>query len=465
MQLTRAVMALVGLTFSLFAQIPDFTPPNQLFAAVLRNDVAEVDRLLAEGANPNEGRFIGSPALILALMQKSAPMAKALLEKGADPKGTDGAGSTTLMWAVANETPDVGLVAELLRRGIDPNAANKMGDNALAWAMRRGHTPVMELLKKHGASDQTMVRQSVEKALALLQRSGPEFIKVSGCTSCHHQSLPQMAYGVAREHGFSVDPQFSDKQAKSVIAMFKPYREQMMQNKINLPNPPISVSYSLLGLAAENYPADETTEAMASLLAAQQMPDGKFAVFGARPPMESSTITGTALSIRALQSYGKGHEPRVAKGLEWLRTATPATTEERAMQLLGLVWAKGRPADMRSAAQALFAQQRSDGGWGQLPTLESDAYATGQVLVALHSAGQAATTDATYQRAVSFLSRTQHPDGSWLVRSRAFPFQAYKESGFPHGKHQWISAAGTSWAAMALSLTQPSSAQQLSQLF
>jgi len=41
----------------------------------------------------------------------------------------------------------------------------------------------------------------------------------------------------------------------------------------------------------------------------------------------------------------------------------------------------------------------------------------------------------------------------WLVRSRSFPFQPYKESGFPHGKDQWISAAGTGWAAMALATT------------
>src|SRR4051794_6644969 len=34
--------------------------------------------------------------------------------------------------------------------------------------------------------------------------------------------------------------------------------------------------------------------------------------------------------------------------------------------------------------------------------------------------------------------------------SRAFPVQPYKESGFPHGKNQWISAARTSWAAWAL---------------
>ena len=31
--------------------------------------------------------------------------------------------------------------------------------------------------------------------------------------------------------------------------------------------------------------------------------------------------------------------------------------------------------------------------------------------------------------------------------------QPYFESGFPHGHDQWISQAGTSWAAMALSLT------------
>ena len=45
------------------------------------------------------------------------------------------------------------------------------------------------------------------------------------------------------------------------------------------------------------------------------------------------------------------------------------------------------------------------------------------------------------------------------------PFQPYKESGFPHGKDQWISAAGTSWAVMALSAATPKPAEQLSQAF
>jgi hypothetical protein len=135
------------------------------------------------------------------------------------------------------------------------------------------------------------------------------------------------------------------------------------------------------------------------------------------------------------------------------------------MQLLGMSWSQADVKDLRKAARALLGEQRPDGGWAQLTALESDAYATGQALVALQSSGQLAISDAAYQRGVGFLLRTQMSDGSWLVRTRTFPFQPYKESGFPHGKDQWISAAGTSWAAMALSLTAPKRGHEISGSF
>jgi hypothetical protein len=94
--------------------------------------------------------------------------------------------------------------------------------------------------------------------------------------------------------------------------------------------------------------------------------------------------------------------------------------------------------------------QGSDGGWAQLPTLASDAYATGQVLVALKTAGILSPNQTAYQRGVQFLLRTQAGDGSWYVRSRAIPFQPYFDSGFPYGPDQFISTAATNWAAMAL---------------
>lgn len=59
-------------------------------------------------------------------------------------------------------------------------------------------------------------------------------------------------------------------------------------------------------------------------------------------------------------------------------------------------------------------------------------------------------TAPAYQRAGQFLLKTQFADGSWFVRTRSIPLQPTMDSGFPYGGNQWISAAGTNWATMAL---------------
>ncbi|MBC7928232.1 MAG: ankyrin repeat domain-containing protein [Bryobacteraceae bacterium] len=456
-----------------FAQIPDFTPPNPLIAALMNNDTADVKRILDAGTKANEGVFLGATPLLLALMQGNTEAAQLLLDKGADPKVLDGAGSTTLMWAAGAENANVGMVKVLIGRGVDPGVVNKMGETALQWAMRRGYTPVTELLMQQGSSATNLVRQSVQRSINLLQKSGVEFVKVSGCVSCHHQSLPQMLNQVARERGFAVDQTIADKQRKAVVAMFQPVREQMAQGKPSLPDPSISVTYSLIGIAAEGHVQDEMTAAAAHLVSVQQREDGSFRSFAVRPPMESSEITATALSLRALQLYGMSADQpveRIQKAVNWLCSAQPRTNEDRAMRLLGMAWGKAPAEAMKRAARDLLGKQRQDGGWAQLENLESDAYATGQAMVALQAAHEIAPGSAAFGNAVAYLLRTQMADGSWLVRTRAFPFQPLKESGFPHGRDQWISASGTGWAAMALALSAPVPAsqpekQQLSQVF
>jgi hypothetical protein len=87
--------------------------------------------------------------------------------------------------------------------------------------------------------------------------------------------------------------------------------------------------------------------------------------------------------------------------------------------------------------------------------LPSDAYATGQALVALREARVISAADPAYLRGVRFLLATQLADGSWHVQSRSTPQQIYFESGFPHGADQFISAAATNWAALALLETLP----------
>ncbi len=457
----RILLLAVVTSWALAGQIPDFKPPTPLFGAVMKSDVQAVKKLLDEGADPNEERFFGSPALVVAIINGNQPVVRALLAAGADPKATDRHGSTTLMWAVGSEALALALIDELVKRGVDPNAQNKLGESALTWAIRRGDMAAVERLKAAGASDASMIRRSVEKAVALLQKSGPQFVKVSGCVSCHHQSLPQMAYAAARERGLQVDATISDQQIKAVLAMFKPIREQMEKGTINLPNPGISVSYSLLGLAAEGYAPDDTTSAMALAISRTQLSDGSFSALPARPPLEASAFTSTALSVRALELFGRDCGDQIAKAREWLKQTRPGTQEDRTMRLLGLVWSKSDVKDMEQATAELLAQQRPDGGWAQLTGLESDAYATGQALVALHEAGTLGEADKAFQHGLTYLLRTQLADGSWMVRTRSSPVQTLKDSGFPHGRDQWISAAGTSWATMALTLSQPRNAGQL----
>jgi hypothetical protein len=119
------------------------------------------------------------------------------------------------------------------------------------------------------------------------------------------------------------------------------------------------------------------------------------------------------------------------------------------MQLLGLKWASTDPSDLKEPLANLIELQRGDGGWAQTPDLATDAYATGQVLYAMHELG-IPPSDAAYRRGVAYLLKTQLPDGSWHVASRAPKFQPYFQSGFPYDHDQWISSAATAWSTMAL---------------
>jgi hypothetical protein len=170
--------------------------------------------------------------------------------------------------------------------------------------------------------------------------------------------------------------------------------------------------------------------------------------------MSAGEYQAAALAIHALKHYGipgddAGTTQALARATAWLERARPETTQDRAFHALALEWAGSGPA-ARTAARSLLALQQSDGGWSQLPGIAPDAYATGQALFALNVAGKLPRTDRAFQRGVEYLLRTQAADGSWHVKSRSIWLQPYFESGFPYGQDQFISTAGTAWAAMAL---------------
>src|SRR5262245_33327062 len=185
MKLLRTITIACGLALGLQAQIADFTPPTPLIGALLHNDAAEAQRLIEQGADPNQGRFVGFPPVFLAVVRQELNLLRTMASKGADLNFRDRSGSTALMWAAFNEYGDAAVVEELLKLGADPHVVNKAGETTLTWALRRGETPAVAALRKAGASDEASIRAAVEKAVSLLEKSGAQFVRVSGCFSCH----------------------------------------------------------------------------------------------------------------------------------------------------------------------------------------------------------------------------------------------------------------------------------------
>jgi len=409
-------------------------------------------------------------ALTSAVQVGDVQTIKLLLDRGA--RVTDGVLPALVL---SPESLPMDLVKTLMDRGANINASTRDGGTVLDLARRQGKTKLVDLLVSAGAKDTpasdspvgqprraSSVREAIERSIPPLQRADVAFMKKSGCVSCHNNSLAAMAMTAAHTSGLPMNEQISRAQLQATAAYLDGNRERALQG-LGIPGGLDTVGYILFGMAAGKYPADEVTDVWARYLKNTQSLDGRWRIQAARPPLESSDIEATATAMRALQVYAPRarrveYEKAVRLAARWLESARPKSTEDRVFQLLGLQWAGGNRAAgnkvvnrvVKKVGEELLTSQRPDGGWAQLVTLESDAYATGQVLTALKESGVLPVSSAAYQRGVQFLLNSQFEDGSWYVRTRTLPVQPYFDSEFPHGGDQFISAAATNWAVTAL---------------
>jgi ankyrin repeat protein len=391
----------------------------------------------------------------------------ALLDHGANVNAKDPDGNTLLMLVSACDDASPDTVKRLIAGGADLNAKNPRGETALDFARGRGKTAVVDLLVESGAKDSGTpavqqldfkpagsVREAIQRSIPLLQHTDVTFAQKSGCISCHNNTFTAVSVAGAREKRIPVNENIVQGQMKIYGTYVESWRERVLQG-VGIPGDSDTISYMLVGMAAERYPADAATDAMVRFLKNHQRPDGSWIIFAHRPPIEASDIEVTVNSMRAMQLYAlptqrAEYDRAIHLAADWIAAARPRNNEDRAFQLLGLAWAKKDQQNISVAARSLAAQQRSDGGWAQIPSLPSDAYATGQALVALRESGAMTADDPVYKRGIQFLMSTQLADGSWYVKSRAMRIQPFFESGFPYGRDQFVSAAGTNWATQAL---------------
>jgi ankyrin repeat protein len=455
-----------------------------MWAAFLGNDDM-LKFLLERGAKVGEFTPLGG-ALGQAAWGGHVAAARLLLEAGAQVDQRDLiANYTPLHWAASSEHSSPALVELLLAHGADANAEggqpvdNFLGvtQTPLMLARKRGETPIVQALLEAGAKNEPpQAQKGKSRAQALggagsaaeaIQLALPPLTKTAedsaatfvrhksrqNCISCHQQQLPLAAINLAHSRQFATDRDAAIRQ----LALLKrdlANPEISLQSSF-LPEGSIFAGYVTMVINGAGEQASVVTDAMVHMLTTIQHQDGHWSRYIPRPPIQASDITATASAVYMLKSYGiparrKELEISVERARSSLARAGAETSEERVHQLLGLAWAGEKPDKLKPLAEELLRQQRKDGGWAQLAGLESDAYGTGQSLYALMEGARIPPEDPAVQRGLAYLRRTQLIDGTWHVRSRAHTFQPPMDSGFSHGKDGWISAAGTSWAVMAL---------------
>ena len=477
---------------------------SPLIEAATGGDAASVELLLGHGAEVKGAGEMALEAAYLVRCSKCAALVMAkglskedytvaltntavlgdanavreLLDRGADVKAVDPLGRTALMYAAASDLLPLDVVKLLVEHGADINATDShksSGDSGLTVldiARLHGETPITQWLVKSGAKGSNVsapvlkarrentIQNAIQASLPLIQQADASFVPKAACVSCHNNSFAAIAVGAARRSGLPVDEKTSAQQVKANIFGLEKLRDYLHQGFL-VPTEDVFgqfvVGYILIGLDAEHYKPDLNTDAAVMYLKSHQAADGQWPYPAAdtRPPICSDYIGQTAISMRALQLYAPkvdkaAYDQSIQLAATWMAKARSTNNDDRSYRLMGLAWAGKDKDATQKAMRELLAKQRTDGGWSDLDSMESSAFATGKSLYALQTAGLP-PSDAAYERAVKFLLNTQQEDGSWHVRTRAMAFQPNFDAGFPHGFDQWISAAGTSWATVALS--------------
>ena len=309
------------------------------------------------------------------------------------------------------------------------------------------------------------VRPAIRWAIPLLEAGSAGSADQRKCFTCHNQALPVVALCEARRRGFDINAENLERQIRHTEEHLKRGRKSYLEGR-GQGGRVITAGYALWALEASEFEPDETTTSVTTYLLRYQNDKDRWSHPGQRPPSSGSDFTTTYVALRSLAVYGTDEQSdavrdRIAKVRSWVLETEPADMEDRVFRLRSLPYLDSDSKVVQQAVDDLLGLQQDDGGWAQTDKLASDAYSTATVLVALLRDSDLSADHPAIRNGVQYLLEHQKDDGSWHVATRAKPFQTYFESGFPHGKDQFISITASSWATTALLLTLPEEAAEL----
>ena len=326
---------------------------NHELAPYARHYLANIDYLMSKGLKIN--RFA-----LITTSWHDPKLIERWIDKGADANAViPGLKWTPLMMAASSEQADRSTLKLLLEKGADPNAEDGQGERPLDWAIYQAAQSRIEVLEEYGANRGNGPRHktfpppegvadprtSLSRSAALLLPTGPVVFQQRGCVTCHNQTLPAMVAAVLRKKGIPLNEDLARKNFKQILSVVTPAAEEAMQGE-RPQGAALGAGYIMMALASEQPRLDKVTAAFTHSVAAQQMPDGSWLGNGvSRPPMEDSTISTTAMAVRALTLYPipsrkRELEETLGRAQRWLIAAKANSTEERSMRLMGLSWTK-----------------------------------------------------------------------------------------------------------------------------
>lgn len=318
-------------------------------------------------------------------------------------------------------------------------------------------------------------KPDVEKAytdgINILIRGAENYPRNRDCFSCHHQAMSVFAISpslrsaeeLARKSEAHLRYLEVNKAVREfTLQSFESMKPQLVAGK-KIGGRTLTTGYALWALDIMGHEPDETTNALVENLLLTQEEDGHWGIDSLRPPASSSLHMATAFALLGLDLYGNSQQDktRINKARDRAKAWHKNNPAEGSTEdLVGSLWCSylfsPHTANDSSQAIKLIDLQREDGGWAQEIGMESDAYATGQVLIMWANVRNAYRklpafySDERFRRGIKFLLEHQKPDGSWHVASRARPVQEFFDNEDPHGKDQFISYMATGWATAAL---------------